>query len=242
MKIRWLQPLLLNFIPRIAAGFSCVMGHTTELTIIGPPNVSNKQQFFSWPQGVIYCCWHSRFFYYSFFGRGQRVITMISASKDGELIVRTIAQMRLYAVRGSSSKLGHEALHELEILLRENNRVLMIPDGPRGPNEHLKPGVIRLAQLTGRPILPMTFSSTHGIFFSSWDRFFLPLPGGKGVMVLGEPVYVPATLTQDEFEETRIHVENVMKRIRCQADQLCGRNPEKEAIHIGRKRNKSKIN
>lgn len=232
MKLRWLEPLLLMLIPNVAAGYSCWMGHTTRVRIITPSGEQSKKDMLNWKQGAIYCCWHSRFFYFSYFGRGQRVATMISASKDGEFITRTIAKLRLYAIRGSSSKFGHEAMEEaVAALCKKNMKILMIPDGPRGPRYKAKPGVIRLAQLSGRPIVPVSFSSTSGIFLPTWDRFFIPMPYGDAVITIDNPIYVPAEITSEEFEQYRVKFENSMNHTLAQADQFCGRDPEKETAH-----------
>lgn len=238
MKLRWLNPLLLSIVPNIAALYSCFVGYTTSLKHTNNPLFNNKKYFFDWKQGVILTIWHSRFFYLSFWGKGKRVFSMISASKDGELITRTIAKLRLYAIRGSSSKFGHEAMYDAAELLKRNYTMLMIPDGPRGPCYKVKPGIIRLSQLSGRPILPCSFSSTKGIFFPSWDRFFVPFPWGQGVLAIGEPIYVPAQTSDDEFEQYRLQLEFTLTKLQSQADDICGRDPEQE-IKSWKKRKKS---
>ncbi len=237
MKNKWLNLLILKGLPSLASIYSNIMGHTTTLQIIAPESLSSKKALLYWPQGVIYAVWHSRFFYFSYYGKGKRVATMISASKDGELITRTIHKMRLYAIRGSSSRAGKQALYQMAELIRGNAaKVLMLPDGPRGPRYEAKSGVIRLAQITGRPILPISFSSTSGIFLPSWDRFFFPLPWGKAALVVGEPIYVPAELEEQEFEEMRLLLQEKLCNLTLEADRICKRNPEKETLFFLRKK------
>ena len=52
------------------------------------------------------------------------------------------------------------------------------------------PGIVTLAQLSGRPIVPVAVVTSRRIDFASWDRASLGLPFGRGAMVLGEPVHV----------------------------------------------------
>jgi lysophospholipid acyltransferase (LPLAT)-like uncharacterized protein len=240
MKLRFLDPVLLTVVPYLASTYSNIMGCSSKTIIIGPHGVSCRREFFDWPHGVIYCTWHSRFFYFSFHGRGKDVFTMISPSKDGEVITRTIRRMRLYSVRGSSSKRGHEALYEATTVLQQNHKLFMLPDGPRGPRYQAKPGTIRLAQLTGRPILPLSFSTTHGIFFPSWDHFLLPLPFGKAVVTFGQPIYIQANLSEEEFENERHHLEKVLNELRIESDRLCGRDSETESQNLARLDKKKK--
>lgn len=243
MKLNFLDSLLLALVPRTASIFSNIMGHTTKLNIIGPPGMQTRHDmFYSWPRGVIYCIWHSRFFYFSYFGRGKDVFTMISPSNDGELITRTIHHMRLYAVRGSSSKRGHEALQEAVSVLEHNHKLFMLPDGPHGPRHKVKAGTVRIAQLAGRPILPMGFSTTSGIFLPSWDRFLLPLPFGKAVLLLGQPIYVPNDISSDGFNATCQQLESTLHQLHGEADRLCGRDPDRESQKFAwlRKRKKRK--
>jgi lysophospholipid acyltransferase (LPLAT)-like uncharacterized protein len=67
--------------------------------------------------------------------------------------------------------------------------LVVTPDGPKGPRHQLKEGVVRLARITGRPVVPLTFACSRGHRFASWDRFLLPFPFSRGVFVFGDPVY-----------------------------------------------------
>lgn len=241
MKLKFLDPLLLKISPSIIASYFHIMGSSTYLKVVGPENLNSRNKIFGFKNGVIYCTWHSRFFFFGYFGRGKRVVTMISASKDGEHITRGISKMRLDAVRGSSSRQGKQALWEMVDLARQNRRLFMILDGPRGPKYEAKAGIIRIAQESGRPIVPVSYSSTKGIFLPSWDRFFLPFPCGKGVVTAGEPIYVPQNISEQDFEQKRLEVQKAVTHVMELGDSLCGRNPEKEVV-MKHKLNKKKRN
>ena len=53
-------------------------------------------------------------------------------------------------------------------------------------------GIVTLARLSGRPIVPVAVVTSRRIDFESWDRASLGLPFGRGAMVLGEPIRVAA--------------------------------------------------
>jgi lysophospholipid acyltransferase (LPLAT)-like uncharacterized protein len=69
-------------------------------------------------------------------------------------------------------------------------------------------------------VLPASFSTTRGRFLGSWDRLLLPLPFGRGVFVVGEPVSVGADA---DLETARRAIEDALNRVTREADRLCGR-------------------
>lgn len=87
------------------------------------------------------------------------VSTMISRSKDGEIIARVFDWYGVDSVRGSSSKGGGAALRELLREARAGKNIAFTPDGPRGPARIAKEGVVYAAQVTGLPIIPIAFAA-----------------------------------------------------------------------------------
>jgi lysophospholipid acyltransferase (LPLAT)-like uncharacterized protein len=139
---------------------------------------------------VIYVVWHGRLLLlpYLYGHRGCRVLA--SRSRDGELVARWARRFGLQPVRGSSTRGGGEALRALARALRDGHEVVVVPDGPRGPREVLKPGVIALARLSGAPIVPMAVGASRQWQLSSWDAFRIPKPFARCVMRFGEPIRV----------------------------------------------------
>jgi lysophospholipid acyltransferase (LPLAT)-like uncharacterized protein len=87
------------------------------------------------------------------------ISVLISQSKDGELIARTMAHFEVDAARGSSSRGGSAAMRELIRLARLGTNLVFTPDGPRGPARIASDGVIYAAQMTGLPIIPIAFAA-----------------------------------------------------------------------------------
>ena len=226
MKLRWLEPLLIKIVPVIIEIYSNILGATTRVSYVGSEDAPSFKRLRRLNGGCIFTCWHSRFFFITYSSRRGRYTSMVSASNDGELVARALKKMRSHVIRGSSRRQGREALHRMVKLLRSNQFVFILPDAPTGPRHVVKPGVIRMAQLSGKPILPLSFSTTKGVFFSSWDRFLLPLPFGKAVYTFSDLIHVPSELTSDQFEQKRLELEQTLKHLRAQADKICGRNHE----------------
>src|SRR5690606_25876400 len=95
-------------------------------------------------------------------------------------------------------------------------------DGPRGPRFKARGGIIQIAKLAGCPIIPVSYSTTRRRVINSWDRFVFPFPFGKGVFIVGDPIYVPSSATEQESQEALLQVENTLTHISDHADQFCG--------------------
>lgn len=145
---------------------------------------------------LIPCYWHQHQLFCARFllqyrGAGLRPGFLISPSVDGEIGARLVQRLGGEAIRGSSTNTGARALRDFyEALVRRGVSPAITPDGPRGPAFEFKPGAILLAQMSGRPMLPMAFAASRSIRFH-WDRFVLPLPGARIVVAVGEPRWMP---------------------------------------------------
>ena len=101
---------------------------------------------------------------------------IVSASRDGAFLTGILEYFKVQPVRGSSSRRGPQALLELTTWAERGYDLAITPDGPRGPRYVVQDGVISLAQLTGLPIVPVSYYVNWKIRVKSWDRFQIPLP------------------------------------------------------------------
>ena len=135
---------------------------------------------------------------------------LISASRDGAIIADVVERYGFETARGSSSRKGSAALLQLADAITRGRDVLITPDGPRGPAYSLGDGILFLAQKTGAPIVPVNFEYSAYWRAKSWDRFIIPKPFSKIRIVLGEPLRVRSTSTDEEFEAERARVATAM--------------------------------
>jgi lysophospholipid acyltransferase (LPLAT)-like uncharacterized protein len=93
-------------------------------------------------------------------------------------------------IRGSSTHTGARALRDYyQALAHEGVSPAITPDGPRGPPWKFKPGAVLLAQLSGRPMIPLSYAASRA-WKIKWDRFVIPWPLARIAIAVGEPVYV----------------------------------------------------
>ncbi len=157
----------------------------------------------------IFIFWHNRLLLFPalwhdfLLGGRQTGAAMISTSRDGELITRFLDRFGLTAVRGSTNRRGSGALRELVGWLKRGYDVGITPDGSRGPCYEIKPGLVLLAQLSGRPLQPISLEYSSAWRTKSWDRFFVPKPFSRVTFILGEPLAVRRTANPEEFEAER---------------------------------------
>ena len=119
--------------------------------------------------------------------------TLVSRSKDGELIALTLKKLGIVPFRGSAgvrSKGGVSAFRGLVNHVNEGNPAAIIVDGPKGPRGVVRPGVASLSQKTMAPVVPVCFVSKWRVILgSTWDRTQFPIPFSKMVCMFAEPIY-----------------------------------------------------
>lgn len=144
---------------------------------------------------------------------GHRLAAMVSASKDGALLARVLEHFGVAPVRGSSSRRGPQALLELISWAERGYDLAITPDGPRGPRYVVQEGAIALAQLSGLPVVPVSYSLGWKMRAKSWDQFQIPLPGSRVRAVFGPPLRVPRDVDDAQRETLRRQLEAALLAI-----------------------------
>jgi lysophospholipid acyltransferase (LPLAT)-like uncharacterized protein len=161
----------------------------------------------------VFALWHAHFPLMVYSKLALPLTVMISQSRDGELIARTLAPFGIAASRGSSSRGGRAALVEMLGVAARGENLAFTPDGPRGPRHVAQMGVVVASQATGLPVLPVALLSRPKVVFRSWDRTELPMPFARVIYLYGEPVHVPRRLAHEEMEQWRLEIESRMKAL-----------------------------
>jgi lysophospholipid acyltransferase (LPLAT)-like uncharacterized protein len=169
----------------------------------------------------IFCFWHNRLalcveLYFKF--RRQQFTTpgvagLVSASKDGAFLSAIFKHFGVQPVRGSSSRRGAQALRELTTWSERGYDLAITPDGPRGPRYRVADGVAGLAQITGLPVVPMSYHLHWKISLKSWDAFQIPLPFSRCDVIIGKTFYVSTEGGDAEREQLRRQLEAEMQAI-----------------------------
>jgi lysophospholipid acyltransferase (LPLAT)-like uncharacterized protein len=167
---------------------------------------------------VILLVWHGRIFIVPYFFRKRGIMPLISPSKDGEIAAQIMARWGYKILRGSSSHSIIKAWNEMKKELENGGEIIIVPDGPRGPDRVLKAGCIKLAQETGACLVPFSFSASKKRILKSWDHFLMFPFFSKVVAMHGPPLEIPPAMTDEEFERERQRVEKVLIELDQKAD------------------------
>jgi len=193
-----------------------LLGKLSFIKIVGRHHLENLKK-----KNVpfIFVLWHGRILLPTYIHRRQGITGMASLNTDGEIGVQIVHKLGYQSVRGSSTRGGKKAFHDMVDVLNRGGTGTMFPDGPRGPRHYLKPGTLYIAQQAGAYLLPLCFSAQRKIQFNSWDKFVVPLPFSKSVVMYGNPIKIPKELSQEQLEQLRKNFEEEMIQLEKKADE-----------------------
>lgn len=149
---------------------------------------------------VIVALWHNRTFppcyVYRYVLHGPVMMSMLtSASKDGALLTTVANDYGMRTVRGSSNRRGIAGFMDMVAEVKNGCSMCITPDGPKGPIYRSHNGVIKLAQLSGVPIIPLCIDMPNcWRITKAWDGYAIPKPFSRLNLLWGEPIEVPAEL------------------------------------------------
>lgn len=167
---------------------------------------------------LVPCYWHQHQLFCARFlleqrAKGVMVGWLISPSVDGEIGAMMVRRLGATVIRGSSTHTGARALRDYyEVLVKDGVSPIITPDGPRGPRFKFKIGAILLAQMSGRPMLPMAYAVSRA-WLVKWDKFVIPVPFSRVVIAIGPPRYVPRTTDAAAIEAQQAAMEQELKRL-----------------------------
>ena len=189
---------------------------------------------FLWEQGTpgIGAFWHGRLLMMPLVYKGKNLSFLVSPHRDGQIVGRALRRFGFHAILGSTNRKGFAAFKQMLKATKDGSDIALVPDGPRGPRYRVQIGVVELARLTGRPVVPLTFSASRRKIFNSWDRFLLPYPFSKGVFIWGEPVRVDPGGDRSYMEEKRMLLENRLNELTEEADHYFDR-PRSLSEYLG---------
>ncbi len=164
------------------------------------------------------CYWHQHQLFCGKYlleqrARGLTVGWLVSPSVDGELGAMLVRRLEGAVIRGSSTHTGARALRDYyHALVKENISPVITPDGPRGPRFRFKPGAILLAQMSGRPIVPMAYAASRA-WLVHWDKFVIPKPLARVALAIGPPRHVPRVTDAAGLERLQREMELELRRL-----------------------------
>lgn len=175
---------------------------------------------------IIFCVWHGRqLMMPKFWPPTAQLWVVGSTSRDGQLALATADRFRINVIQRSRSRASSNAARRILQVLGSGHSVGLTPDGSRGPRMTVSKGVVELAGLSGCPLVPATYSCSNAIILSSWDRFMLPLPLGRGVFSVGTPIDIGRAASPAQIDDARFALERQLNAMTAAADAAVGRAP-----------------
>lgn len=151
------------------------------------------------PERCVVAFWHGAMLpVWKYFSFGE-ASAIVSQSKDGSVLSALLQSWRYTVIRGSSSKGGKESLAAM-VSAAAKGRVLVTPDGPRGPKAIMKAGAVVAAHRAGVSLCCCRVTISWKITLNSWDNFVVPLPFSRITLNFLPPVLFPATMSPDEID------------------------------------------
>jgi 3-deoxy-D-manno-octulosonic-acid transferase len=178
---------------------------------------------------VIIALWHGQFLLLpGIYPKDIPGRAMIARHDDAEALARVLRRFGLGLIRGAGAgarrrdRGGAEAAHGAVASLRENFSIAMTADVPPGPARKCGIGIVTVAALSGRPIVPFALASSRYWAMNSWDRMTINLPFSELGIVMGDPICVPADASREVLENYRRRVEVALNDVTAKAYCLAG--------------------
>ncbi|MBI4794262.1 MAG: lysophospholipid acyltransferase family protein [Deltaproteobacteria bacterium] len=221
MKLRWDHPLWRRLAPPLAKTLAQAYLRTCIADLSIGTEVKNLALS---GRPLIYTVWHCHLLYPLYYFRRYYpqlppTVVMASPSRDGEFIGEVARGLGFTVCFGSRRKGGVQALQQMADYFRRGYNCGLIADGSRGPARVAQKGPLYLARETQAPIIPLAVAGSRKITFNTWDRFELPLPFSRLVVMVGEPLYVQPTDRGRLLEDRRLDLETRLNLLFDQSQQ-----------------------
>jgi 3-deoxy-D-manno-octulosonic-acid transferase len=220
------SPLVVAVSSALAAGYIRLVYATSKVRCDPPDTIAKL--FAQHPQ--IFAMWHGQFLMLPKIkpDRPADVVAMVARHGDAEYIGAVLKRFSMTLIRGAGAgarrrnRGGAAALREATRALARGTTVAMTADVPPGPARRAGDGIVIIARLSGRPIVPCAMATSRYIALKSWSAFTINLPFSTLGIVVGDPIWVPADIDETALEESRLAVERGLNDVTARAYALAG--------------------
>ncbi len=178
---------------------------------------TNPPKSSMYDDGVV-ALWHEEVLGVCSYFRDVRIVSLISSNKVSSILALYATRLGNRIHRGSTGKSPVRSLLKIIRTLKKGEVFLNAVDGSRGPRRKLKPGLVMIAQKTGKPVFCMRCFYS-GFRLNTWDKMLIPRPFSKLTMMFSEPIYISK---DDDVEEKVKYLEKVMEDLETQYNQSMG--------------------
>ncbi|MFC1627714.1 lysophospholipid acyltransferase family protein [Gemmatimonadota bacterium] len=219
-----LQPVPPTFSQRVVALLARtvvrMIGLTLRIRILGSDDLKNARTVSSSGQ-VAFAIWHGHQFPPVYHLRKKGTAVLTSLSRDGSLQTLFLGGLGYHCIRGSSSHGAVRGLIGLIRSMKEGRDALFGVDGPHGPYHEVKPGIVFVAKKTGAAIVPIGIAVRKArIFEKAWDRYILPFPFTKVIILYGTGMIIPPETDTKTFDQLAEEIGGFIEALNTKAESL----------------------
>ena len=198
----------LAFIQKLLAmmGYLYILfvGFTSKIDI---KNEKFSMQMWKEKKPFILAFWHSQLMMIGYVWKSNTVLNMLASShSDGRFGSYIAGHFNLKNI-SIESKNKSPSLRKIFKILNDGHYLGITPDGPRGPNQKVSEGIIKIAINSQVPIIPLGFASSRNFKLKSWDSFLITFPFSKCNFVWGDPITIPPKTKESEIEKYKKFLE-----------------------------------
>lgn len=159
------------------------------------------------------------------------VAAMVAKHGDAELIGAAAREFGTELIRGAGAgtrqkdRGGAQALRAAIKALDDGRVLCMTADVPPGPARIAGLGIVTLARMSGRPIMPLAAATSRFRVLPTWSRMTINLPYSRLAYVAGPVVHVPRDADEATLEAKRREVEDGLNAATRRAYELVGADP-----------------
>lgn len=221
------SPLLQELAGRGLAGYLKLVRRMTHFTL-EPADIHERVR----PDlPLIFAMWHGQHIMIPF-ARPDWMPACSLASRHGDGGINAIAlrELGIGAIRGSGAmgrkvreKGGAPAFLAMVRRLAAGDTMVLTADIPKRARV-CGPGIVQLAKVSGRPVLPVAVVTRWRWDIDSWDKasIGLPIPFNTGAIVVGEPIHVARDATEAEAEVARLTIQASLDDVHARAYAFIG--------------------
>jgi lysophospholipid acyltransferase (LPLAT)-like uncharacterized protein len=191
----------------------------TSRVVMDPPDVYELIE----PElPIILAMWHGQHFMAPLLRRNHpkhRAKVLISRHRDAEINAIAAERLGIGTIRGSGDhgvqfdrKGGVGAFMAMLDALKDGYTVAMTADVPKVARVAGE-GIVRLAAVSGRPVVAIAFATSRRLELNTWDRAALNLPFSRLAFVGGPLIHVPADADAGTLEQYRQQLETELNAV-----------------------------
>ncbi|MDX1764256.1 MAG: DUF374 domain-containing protein [bacterium] len=216
-----MRQILVRIVARIYFVGLSALYKSARLRVFGAEHLEGL-----WGRGetAIVCFFHGDYLLLFPHFKGREACIFTTESRRGNYLSQIISLFRYRPCKIPDRRGSQVALERMIAEVSRGYNAVLAVDGPLGPYHKVKHGALVLALKTGKPIVPVATASVWKVVSRKrWDRYTVPLPFTRAVILVGEPIAVPEAADPDRLEELRQQLEDRLEALNSQAEGLLNR-------------------